>query len=228
MNDSPPATPIRIDIVSDVTCPWCYIGKHQLEAAIASYASTSSLDVDLHWRPFQLDPNIPEDGLDLRAYIAQRHNEEEAFNTRMLASELGKGFGLTFAWDKITKMPNTRDAHRLIHHAMLYGVQSKIVERLFKAYFCEGIDVGDRTRLIELAEDCGIDGYAIDTLFGQQDDSLMFEEELVKTRHFGLPKVPFFIFADEIVVPGAASPHLFTAALFKAQETQGDPSAPQA
>jgi predicted DsbA family dithiol-disulfide isomerase len=228
MNDIPPTAVIRIDIVSDVVCPWCYIGKHQLEAAIASYSSASGLGVDLHWRPFQLDPNIPEDGFDLHAYNAQRHNEEEAFINRSLASELGKEVGLTFAWDKITRMPNTRDAHRLIHYAMIYGAQTKVVERLFKAYFCDGIDIGDRRRLIDLAEDCGIDGYAIESLFRQQEDLLTIEEELATTRHFGLPKVPFYVFADEIVVPGAASPKLFTAALFRAQEAQIGPGTLQA
>jgi len=228
MNDIPPAAPIRIDIVSDITCPWCYIGKHQLEAAIASYASASGLDVDLHWRPFQLDPDIPEDGFDLRAYNAERHNEEEVLINQSLASELGKEAGLSFAWDKITRIPNTRDAHRLIHHAMIYGAQTKLVERLFKAYFCDGIDIGDRRRLIELAEDCGIDGYAIENLFGQQEDIVTIEEELAITRHFGLLKVPFYVFADEIVVPGAASPQLFTAALFRAQGAQTGPGTLQA
>jgi predicted DsbA family dithiol-disulfide isomerase len=228
MNDIPPTASIRIDIVSDVTCPWCYIGKHQLEAAIASYSSASGLDVDLHWRPFQLDPNVPEDGLDLQAYNAQRRNEEETLINQSLVSELGKEAGLTFAWDKITRMPNTRDAHRLIHYAMIYGAQMKMAERLFKAYFCDGIDIGDHRRLIDLAEDCGIDRYAIETLFGQQEDLLTIEEELAITRHYGLPKVPFYVFADEIVVPGAASPQLFTAALFRAQEAQTRPGTLQA
>jgi predicted DsbA family dithiol-disulfide isomerase len=228
MNDTSPNTSIRIDIVSDVTCPWCYIGKHQLEAAIASYSSAAHLEVDLHWRPFQLDPNIPEDGLDLLAYNAAKHNEEEVLINQSLASELGKEIGLSFAWDKITRMPNTRDAHRLIHHAMIYGAQTKIVERLFKAYFCEGLDIGDRRCLIDLAEDCGIDGYAVENLFAQQEDMLTIDEELAITRHFGLPKVPFYVFADEIVVPGAASPQLFTAALFRAQEAQTGPGPLQA
>jgi predicted DsbA family dithiol-disulfide isomerase len=228
MIDPSPAASIRIDIISDITCPWCYIGKHKLEAAIASYSSASRLEVDLHWRPFQLDPNLPEDGLDLRAYAAQKQNEQDVLTNQMFASEAGKEIGLTFAWDKITRMPNTRDAHRLIHHATLYGAQTKIVERLFKAYFCDGVDIGDRSRLIELADECGIDSYAIENLFGQQDDILTIEEELAITRNFGLPKVPFFVFADEIVVPGVASPQLFTAALFRAQEAQFGPGTPQA
>ena len=223
MNDAPPAASIRIDIISDITCPWCYIGKHRLEAAIASYAG---LGVDLHWRPFQLDPNIPEDGLDLRAYAAKKRDEVDV--NQMLASQAGKDLGLAFAWNKIERMPNTRDAHRLIRHAMLYGAQTKVVERLFKAYFCEGADIGDRGLLIELAEECGIDRYAAENLFAQQDDILTLEEELEITRRLGLPKVPCFVFADEIVVPGAASLELFSAALFQAQERQTGPGTPQA
>lgn len=225
MNEPSPKSPIRIDIISDITCPWCYIGKHRLEAAIASYAG---LDVDLHWRPFQLDPNIPEDGLDLRAYAAKKRNEGEVDANQMLASQAGKEFGLAFAWDRIVRLPNTRDAHRLIRHALLYGTQTKLVERLFKAYFCEGADIGDRRLLIELAEEGGIDSYAAEDLFARQDDILMVEEELAITRHFGLPKLPCFVFADEIVVPGPASAEIFTAALFRAQETQLGPDTPQA
>jgi len=220
MNEISPAPSIRIDIISDVVCPWCYIGKHRLEAAIASYAG---LGVHLHWRPFQLDPNIPEDGLDLRAHIAKKRNEGEVDVNQMLASQAGEELGLSFAWDKIERMPNTRDAHRLIRHAMLYGAQTKIVERLFKAYFCEGADIGDRRGLIGLAEECGIDSYATENLFARQDDILAIEEELAITRRLGVPKVPCFVFADEIVVPGPASPEIFAAALFRAEETQFGP-----
>jgi predicted DsbA family dithiol-disulfide isomerase len=225
MNDAKPTVSIRIDIISDIVCPWCYIGKHRLEAAIVSYAG---LDVDLYWRPFQLDPNIPEDGLDLRAYAAKKQNEQQIDVNQMLASQAGKELGLAFAWDKIERMPNTRDAHRLIRHAMLYGAQTKVVERLFKAYFCEGADIGDRGLLIELAEDCGIDRYAAENLFAQRDDILTIEEELATTRRLGLPKVPCFVFADEIVVPGAASAEIFAAALFQAQDRRCGPGAPQA
>ncbi len=221
----PAPAPIRIDIISDIVCPWCYIGKHRLEAAIASYPG---IDVALHWRPFQLDPNIPEDGLDLRAHIAKKRNEGEVDANQMLASQAGAELGLVFAWDKIDRMPNTRDAHRLIRHALLYGAQTKVVERLFKAYFCEGADIGDRRLLIGLAEGCGIDAYSAEALFAQQDDILLVEEELAITRRFGLPKVPCFVFADEIIVPGPASAELFAAALFRAQETQAGSGMPQA
>ncbi len=208
------ATSIKIDIVADLTCPWCYIGKHQLEAAIASYAG---LDVDLHWRPFQLDPNIPEDGIDLSTYRTKKQNEHEAQANRAAASQAARDIGLAFAFDKIKRLPNTRDAHRLIRHALLYGAQTKLVERLFTAYFCEGTDIGNRRRLIELGEDCGIDASSSENLFAQRDDLFSIEEELAKTRAFNLPKIPFFVFADEIVVPGAASADIFTAALFRAQ-----------
>ncbi len=225
MNDASPIASIRIDIISDIVCPWCYIGKHRLEAAIASYAG---LGVDLHWRPFQLDPHIPEDGLDLRAYAAKKRNEQGVDVNQMLVSQAGKELGLSFAWNKIERMPNTRDAHRLIRHAVLYGTQTKVVERLFKAYFSEGADIGDRGLLIDLAEECGIDRYAAENLFAQQDDILTIEEELAITRRLGLPKVPCFVFADEIVVPGAASAEVFAAALFQAQEMRLGPGTPQA
>ncbi len=225
MTDASAIAPIKIEMVYDLTCPWCYIAKRRLEAAIAAY---SGLDAELHWQPFQPDPKIPEDGIDLAAYLAKNHNEREAEANRAAASQEAKAVGLRFAWDRISRMPNTRDAYRLVRHALLYGAQTKLVERLYKAYFCEGVDIGDRRRLIELGEDCGIDAYSSEHLFAQHDDLFSVEEDLAKARAFNLPKVPFFVFGEDVVVPGTASPEIFAAALFRAQETPAGPQSEQA
>ncbi len=214
MTDTLAIAPIKIEMVYDLTCPWCYIAKRRLEAALTAYAG---LDAELHWQPFQPDPKIPEDGFELAAYVAKNHSEGEAEANRKAASQEAKAVGLRFAWERISRLPNTRDAYRLVRHALLYGTQTQLVERLFKAYFCEGIDIGDRHRLIALGEDCGIDAYSSETLFAGSDDLFSIEEELAKARAFNLPKVPFFVFGEDIVVPGMASSEIFAAALFRAQ-----------
>lgn len=220
MNEAPSAPSVRIEIIADLVCPWCYIGKHRLEAAVAAY---SGLNVNVHWRPYQLDPSLPEDGLDLRAYRAKKKNSAIVEARQSEASLAGEALGIRFAWDKIERMPNTRDAHRLIRLAVLYGRQSKLVERLFKAYFCEGLDIGNRRLLIDLAADCGIDREGSEQLFAGQDDILAVEEELATTRLYGLTTVPCFMFDDDIVIPGAATRQVFMAALFEAQKTPIDP-----
>jgi len=212
------ASSIRVEMISDLTSPWCYIGKRRLEQVAASFAG---LDIDLHWRPFQTDPKLPEEGLDIAAYTKKRGNEAEAALHQRQATQAARAVGLNILWDKITHMPNTRDAHRLIRHAVLYGLEMKVAERLFKAYFCEGIDIGNRAKLIDLAEDCGIDRYSAEALFAGQDDILAIEEDIAKTRHLVLPNLPCFILADEIVVPADATEEVLTAALFRAQALPG-------
>lgn len=209
---------IRVEMIADLTSPWCYIGKRRLEQVVASFAG---LDIDLHWRPFQTDPKLPEDGLELAAYRKKLGNEAEAAQHQRDATQAARAVGLNILWDKITRMPNTRDGHRLIRHAVLYGIEMKVAERLFKAYFCEGADIGSRSRLIDLAEEAGIDRYAAEALFASQEDIFAIEEDIAKTRHFILPNLPCFILADEIVVPADATEELLTAALFRAQTLPG-------
>jgi predicted DsbA family dithiol-disulfide isomerase len=212
--------PIRVEMIADLTCPWCYIGKRRLEAVVASFAG---LSIDLHWRPYQLDPNLPRQGLDLSAYRAKWQNESDATAQQAAASQAAKDVGLSFAWDRITRIPNTRDAHRLVRHATLYGVEMKLVERLFQAYFCEGADIGNRAVLSGVAETCGIESHFSEALLASEEDALAIEEELAKTRLLALPNVPCFVLADEIVVPGDAPRDIFTAALFRAQALAAGP-----
>jgi len=215
------ASTIRVEMIADLTSPWCYIGKRRLEQIVASF---SGLDIDVHWRPFQTDPKLPEDGLDLIAYRKKLGIEAEATQHQREVTQAARAVGLNILWDKITRMPNTRDAHRLIRHAVLYGIEMKVAERLFKAYFCEGVDIGSHARLVDLAEESGIDRYAAEALFASQEDIPAIEEDIAKTRHFVLPNLPCFILADEIVVPADATEELLTAALFRAQALPGQDS----
>ena len=148
---------LTIDVVSDVVCPWCYLGEKRLEVALAE----APQPVALRWRPYQLDPTIPDGGLDRAEYMAKKFGKSGKLQTvHDNLTRLGAEVGLPFAFDKIKRAPNTLDAHRLIRWANSAGAQGKVVDRLFKAYFVEGRDIGDRDVLIDIAGECGLDAEA--------------------------------------------------------------------
>src|SRR5277367_3770550 len=153
--------PLTIDIVSDVVCPWCYLGEKRLEAALAE----APQPVVLRWRPYQLDPTIPEGGLDRAEYMAKKFGKSGRLQTvHDNLVRLGAEVGLPFAFDKIKRSPNTLDAHRLMRWAASAGVQAEVADRLFKAYFVEGRDIGDREVLVEIAAECGLDASVVKNL----------------------------------------------------------------
>ncbi len=210
---NPASKGVAIDVIADVACPWCYIGKRRLEQVIAAF---HGIETHVRWRPYQVEPGIPYDGLDIRAasrdaWGAARYGAE---HEEILAA--GREVGLGFAFDKILRSPNTLDAHRLVRLAKIGGIQGKVIERLFKAFLCEGVDIGNRASLVELGTEAGLDRDAVEGLFARRDDMLSIQEELATTRRLGVTNVPFFIFADEVVVPGAASREMLAAALAKA------------
>ena len=156
--------PLTIDIVSDVVCPWCYLGEKRLDAALAE----APQPVAVRWRPYQLDPTIPDGGLDRAEYMAKKFGASgrlKAVHDNL--TRLGAEVGLPFAFDKIKRAPNTLDAHRLIRWASSAGVQRKVVDRLFKAYFVEGRDIGDRGVLIDIAGECGLDARLVEKLLAE-------------------------------------------------------------
>ncbi len=145
---------LTIDVVSDVVCPWCYLGEKRLEAAL----SEEQQPVVVRWRPYQLDPTIPAGGLDRAEYMAKKFGRDGRLQSvHDNLTRLGAEVGLPFAFDAIKRAPNTLDAHRLIRWALSAGVQGKVVDRLFKAYFTEGRDIGDRAVLVDIARDCGLE-----------------------------------------------------------------------
>src|SRR5208282_4109232 len=145
---------LTIDIVSDVVCPWCYLGEKRLEAALAEEPQP----VAVRWRPYQLDPTIPDGGLDRAAYMEKKFGKSDRLKTAHdNLVRLGAEVGLPFAFDKIKRAPNTLDAHRLIRWSASADTQREVVDRLFRAYFAEGRDVGDREVLIDIARESGLD-----------------------------------------------------------------------
>ncbi len=209
----PESKGVPIDVIADVVCPWCYIGKRRLEQVIAAF---HGIEAQVRWRPYQLEPGLPRDGLDPRPAPAEVFSSARNGAVRERILEAGREVGLAFAFDKILGSPNTLDAHRLVRLAKIGGIQGKVVERLFKAFFCDGVDIGNRRKLVELGTEAGLDRDSVEGLFASRDDILSVQEELATTRRLGVTIVPFFIFGDDVVVPGAGSRQMLAAALAKA------------
>jgi len=206
---------MKIDVVSDVVCPWCFVGKRRLEAALAS---TDSAAVAVRWRPFQLDPTIPAEGLERRAYMRAKFRDDARLaevHARLRA--LGAEVGIEFDFDAISRSPNTLDAHRLIRWAAASGVQDEVVERLFSAYFEHGRDIGDRTVLTEIAGESGMDAEAVGRQFAADDGIDAIRSEIAEAQEIGVTGVPFFIFASRFAVSGAQSAEVLARALQSAR-----------
>lgn len=194
---------IRLDIFSDPICPWCFIGKHNLFAAL------SGVDKDLfsiEWHPFQLNPDMPEGGMDRRAYLETKFGGKEgAVQAYLPVVEHAKSAGLAINFEAITKTPNTLKALCLIHWAKLEGCQAEIVQALFEAYFYHGKDIEDTAILIDIAAETGMDTDMVKRLFASGQDKFEIQERDASARDMGVRAVPTFIVAGQHVVSGAQS-----------------------
>lgn len=194
--------PIGIDVVSDVMCPWCLIGKRRLEKALTMVEQP----VELRWRPFQLDPTLPRGGRDRSEYLNAKFGGEErakAIYTRIEAA--GREEGIDFAFSSIAVSPNTLDAHRVIRWAASAGegVQDRVVEALFTAFFHDGRDIGSRDVLVDIAAACGMDGAIVADLLSTDRDADVVRAEIAQARAMGVTGVPCFIIDGRHAVMGA-------------------------
>jgi predicted DsbA family dithiol-disulfide isomerase len=198
---------MHIDIVSDVICPWCFIGKRRLEKALSL---RPDLAVDVTWRPFQLNPDMPPEGMERKAYIAAKFGGGgQADRVYANVAEVGAGIGIPFAFDRIRRTPNTRDAHRLIRWAAAHALADPVVEALFRAYFLDGRNIGDRAVLAEIAGAAGLDAtVARRWLDGDADIEPVLAEDR-GARRLGINAVPCFIFERNYAVSGAQEPEFF-------------------
>lgn len=198
---------MHIDIVSDVICPWCFIGKRRLEKALAL---RPELPAELSWRPFQLNPDMPPGGMERSAYLAAKFGGS-AHADRIYASvaEAGATVDIPFAFDRIRRTPNTRDAHRLIRWAGTQARADRMVEGLFRAYFIEGRDIGDHASLADIAGEAGLDAAeAKQWLDGPAEIEPVLAEDR-GARRLGINAVPCFIFERQYAVSGAQEPEFF-------------------
>jgi predicted DsbA family dithiol-disulfide isomerase len=202
---------LKVDVVSDVVCPWCYIGKHRLEAAIAL---VPDVDVAINWRPYFLNPWIPREGIDRRTYLETKFGSAEhytAIAARVAAAAAMEG--LTYAPDKISRQPNTIDCHRLILWSRSASDPAKVKQRLMALYFAEGADLSDPRVLIQAAIDCGMDGELVRRLLASDADVERIEDEANSAKEAGIDGVPCFIFGGSVIVTGAQSPEYLAHAI---------------
>ena len=194
---------LTIDVVSDVVCPWCYIGKKRLETAIAE---TPEVDVEVRWRPYQLDPTIPPGGKDRREYMVAKFGSEDRIRQmHENIMPLGEAEGIAFAFDDIKVAANTLDAHRLIRWAGNQGgeVQNKLVTRLFALNFELGQNIGDHAVLVEAARDSGMDGAIVESLLPTDADVEAVSTEIGTAASMGIRGVPCFLIEGKYAVMGA-------------------------
>lgn len=191
---------ISIDVISDVICPWCFLGKRRLDKAIALLAGVK---VEVNWRPFFLDPTIPAEGMSRRTYLENKFGTERLKTIHDPLIAAGKADGVPYAFDKITRTPNTMDAHRLIRWSHASGKQHNVSERLFMAYFNGGLDIGDRTMLAKIAGEAGMDGSDVSTKLDSDADVAAVNAEVEHAYRMGVTGVPCFIFAQKQGLMGA-------------------------
>ena len=206
--------PLAVDVVSDVVCPWCYVGKRRLERALAL---VPDLTVTVRWRPFQLDATIPATGLPRRDYLTRKFGsaaEIERLHAPLRA--LGEAEGIPFVFDRIAVAPNTLNAHRVIRWAAADGVQDSVVERLFQLYFTAGADLSDDAVLADAAADAGMDRAVIARLLAGDADRAEVTAEIAEAHRIGITGVPAFLIAARYAVVGAREPDIIAEALRRA------------
>lgn len=192
---------VRLDIISDPICPWCYIGKTLLDRALEARPEHPFA---IEWHPFQLNPDMPPEGMDRRRYLeAKFGGPEGAYEAYLPVVEAARKAGLDIEFDKIAVTPNTLDAHRLIHWAGIEGRPTPVVAALFRAYFQEGRDIGDREVLADIADAAGLDAALIARLLTSDADRDTVRAREAEARDMGVRSVPTFIVAGKHAVPGA-------------------------
>lgn len=206
--------PLVIDVVSDVVCPWCYLGKRRLEQAIRLRPDRP---VAVRWHPFQLDATIPPEGIDRKLYMERKFGTGgrlAEIHQRLTA--LGAEAGIRFDFEAIRRSPNTRDAHRLLRLAATEGVQGSVAEALFAAFFERGLDIGDRSVLVDIAGICGLDARVVGEMLSGDDLVSDVEAEIRMAQEMGVQGVPFFIIAGRYAISGAEAAETLASAMDQA------------
>jgi predicted DsbA family dithiol-disulfide isomerase len=209
---------MRIDVIFDTVCPWCYIGKKRLEAAISSHGADG---IEIHWNAFLLNPDIPADGMDRRAYLrAKFGGESRAQRVYAAIARAGITAGIEFNFDAIDWTPNTIDSHRFVRYAQQLNKGAEAVERVFQSYFLEGRDIGDRSVLIDIGAELG---FNTDRLHAHLEDTSSIQNILdhnARAHRLGISGVPAFIVDGQFSISGAQEPSVIGRLLDVARERQ--------
>ena len=205
----PQPEPLAIDVISDVVCPWCYVGKKRLEAALAL---VPEIKTEVRWRPYQLDPTIPPEGVSRRAYMEKKFGSLDAIKlAHDRLNALGQELGIAFNFSGILISPNTLDAHRMIRWAF-GNRQDAMVEALFRAFFVDAKNLADANVLTEIGVSAGFPREALTALLQSDEDKNTVRDEIAAAQNLGIQGVPFFIFGQKYAVSGAeTAEHLASA-----------------
>lgn len=209
-------TPIVIDFIGDVASARCFIGLRLIETVVLS---VPGLAVDVRWRPFQIDPDLPAEGQDRAAYLVERWgSQHEARGALKDMQEQAEDAGVHIAFEKIRRQPNTFEAHRMIRYARNFGVELPLVEAIFTAFFLHGLDIGDRDVLLGLAAGCGVDPELAAAYLKLGEDVEQLRQELSGFRSIGVDSAPRFVIAGKETIQGLVPAEDFADALFRAVE----------
>lgn len=198
-------SPIQVDLVSDFVCPWCWLGYKQFAQA----AKGAKPQPTLTYRPYMLDPTVPEAGQDYREYMSAKFgadSKDRLKESRERLEEAGKAFGIAFNFSAITRRPNSLNAHRLLKWAQGQDAGDAVAEAIFRAFHEDGKDIGDINVLVTIANDAGLDGGLIRDLLARDDDKLEIQQEIMFFRGLGISGVPTFIYNGQFAVQGAQDP----------------------
>ncbi|MBQ0720552.1 MAG: DsbA family oxidoreductase [Gammaproteobacteria bacterium] len=204
---------MKIDIISDVVCPWCYIGKKNLEAAMAQ---RPDIDFEVQWFPYQLHPEAPLEGYNYRQSIESKYGEARIEMMFAQITQVGRASGIEFNLSGIERGANTLKAHRLLDFAFQNGgldVQNKLSEALFNAYFCDIRDVGSIDELCAIAADVGLDSAEVNTYLNSDEDLDKIEKQINFARQQGVSGVPSFSLDGKFILSGGQQPEVFLSAI---------------
>lgn len=202
---------LHLDVIVDVVCPWCFLGKRRLDAAIVEL---DDLDIEVRYRPFQLDPTIPEEGIEREEYVIGKFGSADALDeAHARLFSLGADVGITYAFDLIERSPNTLDAHRLIRWAAAEGLGDPMLERLFSLFFEEGADLTKADTLIAAAEEVGLDGDEVTMKLEDGVDLDAVKAEIAHAGRIGITGVPTVIVENKFAISGAQTSEVLVDAL---------------
>jgi predicted DsbA family dithiol-disulfide isomerase len=206
---------LTVDVISDVICPWCYIGKRRLEKAVAAY--TGREQVRVRWHPFQLNPHMPREGMNRKEYRTAKFGSwERSLALDAQVAEAGRGEGILFDYAKVMRTPNTLDAHRLIGFADTEGVQGAVVEAVFRAYFVEGRDISQTTVLLDVVAGAGLDRGRAEAVLSSDEGLVTIRGAEEQAHRAGVQGVPYFLINNTVALSGAREPSAFIAAFEQA------------
>ena len=212
--------PVRIDVVSDVVCPWCFIGKHRLEQALAL---KPDIAVEVRWRPYFLNDWIPREGIAREEYLTTKFGSPERYKgIAQRVVQAAAAEGLTYAMDKISRQPNTLDCHRLIRWAEGIGKAAEMKQRLMDLYFTEGADLTNHAVLVQAAGDVVLDPEDVRAALASDQDVAQIEQEALSAKEAGIEGVPCFIFGGKFAVSGAQAPEDLAEAIERLAQAEPD------